>query len=86
MERHSKICKNLLQHCNNGFHNLLSTENKTQHVRDSCPQDVRFFQNQDRATRSRGTVLEDVATLDVDDFSNGSTTGENKQWFIQQII
>lgn len=78
VERHSKICMNHLetevQQCNNRFHNLFPTENETQHFRDSCLHVGRSFQNQDRATVSRGTFSEDAATPDVDEFPNSSTT------------
>lgn len=90
VERHSENSMNYfeaeVQHCNNIFHNLFPTENETYHIWDNCLEVGRCFENQDGATLRRGTLLEDAAELDVIEFPNGSTTGSNKQCFMQRII
>lgn len=85
LERQFEISTNHLeaevQHCNNRFHNFFPIENETHHIRSNCLLvDTRSFENQDGATLRRGTFSEDAAELDVNEFPNGSATGDNKQW------
>lgn len=90
VERRSEISMNHLdaevQHCTNIFHNLFPTENETHHIWDNCLEVDRSFENQDEATLRQGTFLEDASELDMNEFPNASTTGDNKQWLIQRII
>lgn len=70
-----------IQHCNDRFHNFFPTENETHHIRNNCLLvDSRSFENHVGATLRRGTFSEDAAELDVNEFPNGSATGDNKQW------
>lgn len=47
--------------------------------------DSRSFENHVGATLRRGTFLEDAAELDVNEFPNGSATGDNKQWLWNEL-
>lgn len=85
VEQHSENSMNYfeaeVQHCNNIFYNLFPTENETHYIWDNCLEVGRCFENQNGATtQRRGTLLEE---LDENEFPNGSTTGDNKQCFIQ---
>lgn len=88
VERHSENSMNYfeaeVQQCNNISCNLFPTENETHYIWDNCL--GRCFENQDGATQRRGTLLEDAAELDENEFLNGLTTGDNKQCFMQRII
>lgn len=90
VERQSENSMNYLeaevQQCNNIFYNLFPTENETHYIWANCLEVGRCFENQDGATQRRDTLLEDAAELDVNEFPNGSTTGSNKQCFMQRII